>query len=189
MATMDDLAGYGAGLLSGRLVRLRALTEDDLPELVRWWSDPGWAVLQQGTVRPRPEADVAAMFRSWSANTAPGDAGFSVETFGDELVGHVTLYGGAEPARAATAAIIVGPAHVGRGYGSDALRVLLRYGFHELGLDRVEIRAWAFNERALAAYRRVGFVEEGRRREVLLHDGVRHDEVILSVLRREWRTD
>lgn len=188
--TFDDVeeaAGYGRELLHGARVRLRPLADDDLALLDEWWSDPQWAVLQQATVRPRPIGSAMEVFRGWSANDTPGAVGFSIESLSDGVfLGHATLFGASLPVRAATLAVIVGPPFVGQGYGSDAVRVLVRYGFDELGLNRIELRTWAYNTRGLRAYLRAGFVEEGRRREAVFHDGAFHDEVLMSMLRREW---
>ena len=178
---------YGAGLLQGEMVRFRALEEADLPELTGWWRDPEWAVLQQATVRPRPAEAVAEQFRSWSQSERGGEVGFSVvDRTSAELVGHVTLFGAQLPTRAATLAVIIGPAYVDQGYGTDAVRVLTGYGFQEMGLNRIEIQVHAFNARARAVYRRVGFVEEGIRRDATFHSGRFHDEIIMSVLAGEW---
>jgi RimJ/RimL family protein N-acetyltransferase len=102
------------------------------------------------------------------------------------LVGHVTLYGASLLTRAASLTVMIGSEHVGSGYGTDAVRVLTDYGFREMGLNRIELRVFAFNARARAVYRKVGFVEEGVAREALFHDGAFHDEVRMAVLAREW---
>jgi len=182
-----DAQRYGSTILEGDRVRFRAVEDEDLPDLVRWWRDPEWAVLQQILVRPRPEEPVVEMFRSWSKSERSGDVGFSVvDSASGELVGHVTLFGAALPVRAATLAVMIGSEHVGSGYGTDAVRLLTEYGFREMGLNRIEIQVHAFNDRARSAYRKVGYHEEGVRREAVFHDGRFHDEVIMSVLARDW---
>lgn len=182
-----DAQRYGSTILEGDRVRFRALEDDDLPDLVRWWRDPEWAVLQQILVRPRPEAPIDEMFRSWSKSERGGEVGFSVvDCASGELVGHVTLFGAALPVRAATLAVMIGSEHVGRGYGTDAVRLLTEYGFREMGLNRIEIQVHAFNDRARAVYRKVGYHDEGVRREAVFHDGRFHDEVIMSALARDW---
>ncbi len=55
-----------------------------------------------------------------------------------------------------------------------------------MNLNRVELFVYAFNERARAAYRKCGFVEEGRRRQALYRQGAYHDFVVMAVLREEW---
>ncbi|WP_439689779.1 GNAT family N-acetyltransferase [Curtobacterium sp. SP.BCp] len=182
-----EAQSYGSTILEGDGVRFRALDDGDLPDLVRWWRDPEWAVLQQILVRPRPEAPIVEMFRSWSKSERSGEVGFSVvDRASGELVGHVTLFGAALPVRAATLAVMIGSEHVGRGYGTDAVRLLTEYGFREMGLNRIEIQVHAFNDRARAVYRKAGYVEEGVRREAVFHDGLFHDEVIMSALARDW---
>jgi RimJ/RimL family protein N-acetyltransferase len=179
---------YGAGILQGERIRLRALEDDDLPDLVRWWRDPEWAVLQQLTVRPRPAGDVVEQFRRWSANSgAGGDVGFCVvDRSSGRLVGHATLYGATVLTRAATLTVMIGSEHVGVGYGTDAVRTLVDYGFREMGLHRIQLHVFADNARARATYRKVGFVEEGVLRETVFHDGAFRDEVAMSVLAHEW---
>ncbi|PJN22503.1 GNAT family N-acetyltransferase [Kitasatospora sp. CB02891] len=176
--------------LTGRLVRLRELRESDLPRLTAWWREPGLAIQQvTGPVHPQPDGRLADMFRAWSQNTGT-DLGLSVETLDSEdLAGHVTLYGATPKDRCATLAIIIGPPHQDRGLGTDVLRTTIRYGFEELGLHRIELTVNGYNTRALAAYRRAGFTEEGRRREAVFRAGSWHDQVQMGVLSTEWRED
>jgi RimJ/RimL family protein N-acetyltransferase len=178
---------FGEALLLGDQVRLRPLLESDLPVLEAWWEDPKWQPLQQLTVRPRPAGSSVEMFRRWSSNDGHGAAGFSIEARETgEFVGHITLFGASLPVREATLAIIVGPDHVGHGIGTDAVRTMVRYGFLVMGLNRIELRTFAYNSRARRAYARAGFVEEGIRREAVFVAGGFTDEVIMSVLRADW---
>ncbi|GAA2754007.1 GNAT family N-acetyltransferase [Amnibacterium kyonggiense] len=189
MPTLDADAAqaYGRDLLLGDLVRLRPLEERDLLHLERWWGDPEWQVFQQQTVRPQPDGPAQDLFRRWSTNDSGAGVGFSVETRASgEFVGHVTLWGAALPARAATLGIIIGPTQVGRGYGTDAVRTLCRYGFRAMGLHRIGLSLAAFNERGRAAYEKAGFQVEGVRREAVFTDGGFTDEVLMGLLRRDW---
>jgi RimJ/RimL family protein N-acetyltransferase len=70
----------------------------------------------------------------------------------------------------------------GRGYGTEAIRLLLRYAFDVIGLHRVDLEVYDFNPRAIASYRKCGFVEEGRLRDALLWEGQWHDALLMSVL-------
>lgn len=185
--TPEDAVDFGSSLFTGARVRLRPLAEEDLEVLVRWWNDERHMGLQGEVVRPQPDPTRAEVLRMWSRNDTTGGVGFSVVDAGTgELVGHVTLWGVDALARCGTLGVQVGPPFTGRGYGTDAVRVLVRYAFAELGLHRVQLGVWSFNTRALAAYERAGFVAEGRRREVVFHDGHWYDEVLLSVLEDEW---
>jgi len=73
-----------------------------------------------------------------------------------------------------------------KGYGSDAMRLILQYGFLELNLRRISLGLHAYNERALKTYQKVGFQLEGRMRGEGLRDGVRYDSLWMGILREEW---
>ena len=77
-------------------------------------------------------------------------------------------------------------AYWGKGYGSDALRTLLRLLFLEMNARKVLLYVFAFNERAIACYKGLGFREEGRLKEQVYREGKYHDEVIMALFRRDW---
>ncbi|MBB4913775.1 GNAT family protein [Streptosporangium saharense] len=79
-----------------------------------------------------------------------------------------------------------GPEVYGRGYGSEAIRLMLHHAFTTTDLHRIELEVFTFNERAAHVYRKAGFVEEGVRRDALLWEGRWHDAVVMSVLAPEW---
>ena len=83
--------------------------------------------------------------------------------------------------------IMIGdPADTNQGYGSDALRALIAFGFGELRLERIWLDVYDFNARARHVYERVGFVEEGVLRHALYRDGAFHDDHRMAILREEW---
>lgn len=184
---VDEALLYGNSLLQGNRVRLRALQDSDLPDLEDWWRHPGWSVLQQYTVRPRPFGATSDDFKRWSENQKVDAIGYSIESIETtEFIGHVTLWGATLPERTAVLGIIIGPEFTNRGFGTEAVQLIVDYGFRQLGLNRIELRCAAFNTLGLHVYRKVGFLEEGRRREALFFDGEHHDEILMSVLQREW---
>ena len=75
----------------------------------------------------------------------------------------------------------------GKGYGGEATALMVDHAFSALNLHRVALSVFAFNERAIRAYLRVGFVDEGRSREAIWRDGRWWDEIHMSVLEPEWR--
>lgn len=182
----DAAIAYSTGLLRGERVYLREVREDDLAPLTRWWNDPATLALQQSSVRPIPGQTMADRFRLWTANTSPLDTGFAVvRTDDDSLIGQTGLKVSSN-GRSAEFVIILGPEFTSRGFGTETVRLMLRFAFAELGLHRVELRAWGYNTRAIGAYLRAGFVEEGRRRDVTFHNGHYGDEVIMGILEQEW---
>lgn len=75
----------------------------------------------------------------------------------------------------------------GRGYGTEATRLMVEHAFGKLGLHRVALSVFEFNERAIRAYASCGFAVEGRAREAIWRDGRWWDEVSMSILEPEWR--
>lgn len=74
-----------------------------------------------------------------------------------------------------------------KGFGRDAIRTLLRFGFDTLRLHRIEIRASGGNERAIHLYRSIGFKDVGLLRQHTFVDGAYEDEAVLDMLEGEWR--
>ena len=74
----------------------------------------------------------------------------------------------------------------GKGYGKEALRLLLDYGFNTLNLHNIRLGVYSFNERALACYKSIGFKEAGRVREVRYYKGKRYDLIFLDILKDEF---
>jgi RimJ/RimL family protein N-acetyltransferase len=178
---------YGDSVLVGQRVRLRGLRDDDLPDLARWEMDPGRMATLSGWVVPLSEAAARERVAKWSTNDKD-DVGFSIETLDDPpvLVGNVGLWGARPKDRCATLGIALGREHIGRGYGTDATRVIVAYGFREMGLHRIQLMVAPYNQAGIRAYQKAGFVEEGRYRQAVLHDGRWYDEVLMSILDHEF---
>ena len=102
------------------------------------------------------------------------------------LVGNIGLFDVRTKDRGAELGIALGREYIGRGYGTDAVRVIVDYGFREMGLHRIQLGVAPYNPAGIRAYEKAGFVEEGRYRESVLHDGHWYDEVLMSILDREW---
>ncbi|MEU9096851.1 GNAT family protein [Streptomyces sp. NPDC048361] len=102
-------------------------------------------------------------------------------------VGEVVLNEWDSGNRSCNFRIAFAPAGQGRGLGTEAVRLIVGHGFERLGLHRISLGVYAFNPRAQRAYEKAGFVVEGVRRDVLLHEGEWVDEIVMSVLPPEWR--
>jgi RimJ/RimL family protein N-acetyltransferase len=74
----------------------------------------------------------------------------------------------------------------GKGYGTDAMALLLRYAFTELNLRRVTLNVFEFNQRAIRSYEKVGFRIEGRQRQAMQREGRRWDLIYMGILWEEW---
>jgi RimJ/RimL family protein N-acetyltransferase len=74
----------------------------------------------------------------------------------------------------------------GKGYGTDAMRLILRYAFTEINLRRVTLDVFEYNPRAIRSYEKAGFKLEGRMRGFLNRENRRYDLVYMGILREEW---
>jgi RimJ/RimL family protein N-acetyltransferase/ADP-ribose pyrophosphatase YjhB (NUDIX family) len=113
---------------------------------------------------------------------------FALRTLeGNRFIGFTALYRIEWNNRSARLAIGIGEENDrGKGYGSDALALILRYGFHELNLNRIALEVIEYNEAARRAYQKAGFKEEGRQRSAVLRDGRHYDLISMSILAEEW---
>ncbi len=182
--------GLALGLEADRIL-LDAIRREDVPRLAEWFQDLSFlSLLSPGIVFPVSPEDEDAWFADMrSARAAGRTYTFAIRLRTGELLGSTSLMNVDGKNRSATFGIaIADPAARGKHYGLEATELLLRYGFEELNLHRVQLFAFAFNGRAIAMYRRAGFRVEGRKRESLFRDGRYHDEIVMSILEEEYRS-
>lgn len=176
----------GKDLLDGEMVRLTAITKDDLPQLTVWFGDVGFQrLLRADRVFPLTLQDEEEWFESARKNS--NAANFAVRALDDDrLLGTCSAMLFQWQARHCMVGIAMGEGAQGKGYGTDAMRVLLRYIFLELNMNRAALEVFSYNTRAIRSYEKVGFTHEGAQREMLYRDGVYYDMLVMSILRREW---
>jgi len=106
---------------------------------------------------------------------------------GDRIIGGVGLDGIRWTHRDCFVGIGLGDrASWGKGYGTDAMRIILRYAFTELNLHRVTLDVFEYNQRGVRSYEKAGFVFEGCARGQILREGRRWDVIYMGILREEW---
>lgn len=176
-------------MLRGERVILRATTRADLPTIAAFNNDVAFDLLMSDDPwEPQSLDRLEATFASRvdDDNTRDGPR-FAIEADG-HYIGHCLLHTINTAYRTCEIGIGIGdPAYRGRGYGREALRLLLAYAFDHQNMHKVSLTTDATNERAQRAYRAVGFVEEGRRRQHAWTDGRYVDMVEMGLLRAEWR--
>ena len=105
----------------------------------------------------------------------------------DTLIGFVVIHSIEWNNRCGQLAIGIGLAeHRNKGYGTEALNLILRYAFHEMNLDRVGLDVISYNAKGIRAYEKAGFQLEGRAREAVYRDGRRYDRLMMGILKPEW---
>ncbi len=169
--------------LEGELVLLRPRVDDDLPLFARWHGNPDvrhWLHMSE-----IPNQTLELERQRWQiARNDPTRVSFVIETLEGVPIGNIVLVDIDAAHRRAELGIAIGEKeHWGRGYGTDAIRVVLRFAFEVLNLRRVELITDIDNERGIRAYEKCGFVREGVLRAKRLRYGEPLDMLIMSVLR------
>jgi RimJ/RimL family protein N-acetyltransferase len=177
-------------MIEGKLVNLRAPEMNDLERNTRWVNDREVTRFLAFRYQMSMAAEEAWLRDLASKPTSYERVFFAIQTKDGVHIGNTNLFEIKAEDRKAKLGIMIGEKECwSKGYGSDALMTLLRFAFEEMNLNRVELDVFDFNARAIASYRRCGFVEEGRRRQALFKGGKYHDVVVMGVLRDEWRGD
>jgi len=106
---------------------------------------------------------------------------------GEQYLGQCELLSIDHTARKAELAVVLKAEHTGRGIGREAIGLLLGLAFEQLNYNRVSLKVYAANERAIRCYEALGFTHEGRLREEVFYDGMYQDVLIMGILRKEFR--
>ena len=175
-------------IIYGTRTRLRAVERGDVEKLHAWVNDPevteglalylpmsmrdeeGW--FDRVANRPQPEKPLAIDCRE-------GD--------GWRLIGNSGFFDLDSTARSGELGIMIGDKTFwNKGYGTEAMGLLLQHGFMTLNLNRIFLRVYVNNPRAIRSYEKAGFILEGRLRQAVYQHGAYSDVLIMGVLRAEW---
>lgn len=175
-------------LLRGELVRLTVEDPETMAKLIsRWATDSEFDRLLDWD--PARLSSVKAC-QKWFEKDFEDEKcqAFAIRTLkGDRIIGEIGLDGIRWTHGDCFVGIGLGEREFwGKGYGTDAMRIILRYAFTELNLQRVTLDVFEYNPRGVRSYEKVGFVHEGRERGSLLRDGRRWDLIFMGILRADW---
>jgi RimJ/RimL family protein N-acetyltransferase len=177
-------------LFRGELVRLAVDDPQTVAEsFSRFTRDTEyWRLANSNPARALSTKTVKEWLERNPENSRGDQFEFSIRTVQDDLlIGDVGLDGVRWNHGDAFVGIGIGNREYwGKGYGTDAMRLILRYAFGELNLQRVSLNVFEYNPRAIRSYEKLGFIHEGRSRGVLRRDGRRYDLVYMGILREEW---
>ncbi len=169
----------------GRLIRLRAREPEDAPLLHAWFNDA--SVTEHLSMRYPLSHEQEERFVSGASVTGYFAANFAVVTRDDgRLIGGAELRDVSPENRTAILGITIGDkACWDGGYGTDTIRTICRFGFEMMNLNRIELDVFAENARARRVYEKVGFREEGVRRQAVYKYGRYQDVVVMGLLAGE----
>lgn len=178
-------------LLCGKLVRLTVENPDVVVEhFSKWNRDSELARLEAARpATPYTKKQIKEFVEKELLGEHPNLFFFMIRSLQDDrILGETGLDGVEWNHGESFVGISIGEREFwGKGYGTDAMRVLLRYAFTELNLHRVSLTVFEYNPRAIRSYEKAGFKIEGRERKFLERGGKRWDMLYMGILRQEWQ--
>ncbi len=177
-------------LLMGEKVRLVVEDPEAISELLSRWGHHGEYMrnLDADAIRIWSPKGVQEWLDEEYKSEHPNMVLFAIRTLdGDKPIGFVDLNGFQGMHGDAFIGIGLGePDFWGQGYGTDAMRVVVRYAFIVLNLHRVSLNVFEYNLRAIRSYEKAGFKIEGRLKSAMQRDGKRWDWFYMGLLRSDW---
>jgi len=174
-------------LLKGKLVRLREYKQSDVELAYKYMNDPE-VLLNLGNGIPYPM--ILEKEQEWfdSQIKSKDTYSFAIESLEDGIyIGGCGINWYDWKNGTAEIGIFIGNQQFReKGYGTDAMKVLIDFIFNQTNINRIQLSTYSFNERAYKTYLKCGFKEEGRLRQRIFRNGKYHDEILMGLLREEY---
>jgi Acetyltransferases, including N-acetylases of ribosomal proteins len=178
--------GWFPDSITGERIDLRRHVPDNLGAFRRWYADPEVARLTRYQEGPMQIAEIDRFFQARVVGPDSLALAIHLRDTG-RLIGTCAFSQLDGDNGSALFHITIGEKDAwGQGFGTEATALMLEHAFERLGLHRVALSVFAFNERAIRAYRKAGFVVEGRSRQSIWRDGRYWDELQMSMLDTDW---
>jgi RimJ/RimL family protein N-acetyltransferase len=177
-------------LFEGELVRLAPPEPERDAEIESKWTHDAdtMRLISDAPVRPLSPNLIKKRYEEAEKEKAANRFHYAIRTKADDrLIGFVRLDGIEWNNGTGHLTLGIGdPNDRGKGYGREALALILRYAFAELNLYRLGATTFEYNERAIRFFEQAGFTVEVRRRQAIHRDGRRWDAIKLGLLQEEW---
>ncbi len=174
-------------MLTGQKVRLRAYRKEDMPQAQAYMND---MEVRRNLAPGIPYPFTLENEEKWYSTLSGTNEtySFAIETLEDEKyiggcgVNHIDWKNSA-----VTVGIFIGDKNYwSRGYGTDAMNLLVKFIFEQMNVNKVKLQVYSFNDRARKCYEKCGFVKEGILRQEIFRDGRYHDIYAMGILREEY---
>ncbi len=201
-------------MIYGERIRFRGVERDDLPNFNKWINDPDvrlgiFNYLPSSMVdeedwfegmrkRPADEHNLAIEVRipeeradllsqrTLLPDLKPGESVMQGTEEHWKLIGSCKFFNLDHRNRSSEFGIMIGDkSYWNRGYGTEAVQLFLKHGFHTLNLHRIYLRVLETNPRAIRAYEKAGFTHEGHQRQADFRDGKYIDILVMGMLKGE----
>ena len=184
----ESVLDYSHYFWQGENVRLRPMRMEDAEQ--RFFDSldsPSRQVLQYRIELPTSvELQRSALEKYAGCKDADGVIMFAIENGEGLSVGGISLHSRDEKNGLFSFGIVISREHRRKGYAEDAVRILLRYGFWERRYQKCNSACVHTNDGSIALHKKLGFVEEGRRRSGLFLNGKYYDDILFGMTREEF---
>ena len=172
-------------MIAGEHVILRAFERDDAERCYRWMNDPN--IVRTLKSRYPIAFQNEQEWLEGAMHPSGSDRHFAIERKDDRShIGNASIQEIDWVSRTASFGLFIGePTAWNRGFGTDAIRTLVRFAFEEMNLRKLRIAVFEYNDRARHVLEAQGFIEEGRLRREFYREGTYHDILILSIFRED----
>jgi RimJ/RimL family protein N-acetyltransferase len=163
------------------------LIREDIPTMTAWFQNLEYGAYLMGSGHRPLTLEAETKWFEEAATPSQSVVTFSIlELETNRLIGTCSLMDINPVNGIATLGIGIGePECLGKGYGTEAVKLLVEYGMFFLNLHNIKLEVFGFNPRAMRAYEKAGFSLVGRRRAAYVLGGERYDDIIMDITRDE----
>lgn len=175
-------------ILTGDRIILREYRKDDLPYMRKWVNDIEITKYLSHIFLYPHTLNTTESFLNSILEGNSGIKGFIIaHKATEEYIGQIDLIKIDWINRIGTLGIVIGSReYLGKGYGTEAIKLIQKFAFNSLNLNKLDLEVRDYNERAIKCYKKCGFQEEGRIREAFFVDGKYTDTIFMGILKREY---
>lgn len=174
-------------MFDGKLVRLRGYRKEDISLKLSYINDPEvMRYLESGIPYPLTLNEEIKWFEAISA--FKDSYRFAIEAIdSSHYIGECGINSIDWKNSVASAVIFIGDKEYrGKGFGTEAMKILLYFVFNQININKVRLNVYSFNVRAIKSYEKCGFKKEGILRQEIFRDGKYYDTIVMGLLREEW---
>jgi len=173
--------------ISGKLINLRSFLQEDITHYKAWLDDARVSKYMEMGYRPSNDFNSEEVYKE--ANYSKNDIVMIIENKKNKPIGVVGLYCINWIIKKTEFRILIGDIdYYSQGYGTEATKLIIDYGFNRLNLETIYL---GVNEENIAAYKtylKAGFIKEGIRRNFVYNNGKYYNSIMMSILRQEYNS-
>ena len=175
-------------MIQGRLINLRPLKESDLDEIMKWINNLEVTKYLSSLIFPVSRLEEEKYLEKMMSKNDE-QKNMVIENMERQYIGKISLVHIDWKNRNAELGIVIGnKKDWGKGYGTEAIRMVLDYGFYQMNLNSIYLWVFEYNPRGIRCYEKCGFKKDGTLRKSHFYQGKYHNEILMSILRDEFES-